>query len=225
MSTAEAIDFTDLSLGRIDNRPTVRSHRIVQLHCPRGKVETHYYPVIGGKRAVVFVGGVGERQDSPAANVYPMLCEDMQHRRIAALRIKTRVSSDPSEMLYDLRLGIRFLESEGRSPVALIGFASGAIAAVRAALAEPSVTAVAMLSTIMGTGNEPIEQLRPDCKLLMIHGGRDAYSSVQEAKNLYEKAHDPKELLILPRNTHTLNENSTEVNLRLRDWLLGWTRA
>lgn len=213
----------DLSLDRIDNRPTVRSFRLVHLYCPRGRLEGNYYMTQASSKAVVFVGGLGERQDSPAANLYAHLGEDLAHRRAAALRLKVRKPLSVEETVYDLRLALRFLAHEGRGEFAVAGYGDAGPAAVKLALLEPSVTAVALLASRPGL--DDVTALGSRCRVLMVHGGRDEITRVSDVKPFYDRFSDPKELLVLPRTTHTLNENSTEVHLRMRDWLSAWLRA
>jgi fermentation-respiration switch protein FrsA (DUF1100 family) len=85
------------------------------------------------------------------------------------------------------------------------------------------VSALALLASLPVA--DDVAALGPRCRLLAIHGGRDEVTPLAEAKRLYERFSDPKELLVLPRTTHTLNENSTDVHLRTRDWLLAWLRG
>lgn len=212
----------DLLLTLVDNRPTTRSHRIVYLHSPRGKMETHYYPVKGGTKAILFTGGIGPKQESPASNCYPQLADEMQHRRLGSLRLKYRAGADTEGMSFDMRIGIRFLIAEGFREFALIGPSAGTESVLQTALLEPAVTALGLWS--VGKTTFPIATLGPRCRLLMIHGGRDTEVSTGSAKALYESAMDPKEFLLLPRSTNSLNENSIDVHMRTREWLLTWLK-
>lgn len=224
MPTAQATESTaDLSIQQVDNRPTVRSHRMVHLHCPRGRLEGAYYPASPGARAVVLAGGIGERQESPAANAFAMVAEDLQHRRVPAMRLRLRSPGDLDEIRYDLRLALRFLEGEGRREFALVGFGLAARAVFDAAALEPGVTALALLS-LTPADDQPPATATP-ARALVVHGGRDAETPFAQVKRIYDALPDPKELLLLPRNTQRLHENSTEVHIRLRDWLVAWSRA
>lgn len=213
----------DLRITMIDNRPTTRAHRILFLHTPRGKIESHYYPVKGGAKAVLYTGGVGPRQESPASNCYPHLADEMQHRRLAGLRLKHRLENDPDGMIYDMRIGIQFLYAEGFREFALIGPSMGTESVLETAMLEPAVTAVGLFS--VGKTTSAIENLGPHCRLLTIHGGRDSEVSGAYARLLHERASEPKEFFLLPRSTNSLNENSVDVQMRTREWLLTWMRS
>ena len=213
----------DLFITSIDNRPTTRAHRIVFLHTPRGKVESHYYPVKAGTKAVLYTGGVGPKQESPASNCYPHLADELQHRRLAGLRLKYRNDNDSDGMSYDIRIGIRYLYAEGFREFALIGPSMGTESVLETAMLEPAVTAVGLFS--VGKNTTPIENLGPRCRLLTIHGGRDSEVSGATARQLHDQASEPKEFLLLPRSTNSLNENSIDVQMRTREWLLTWMRS
>jgi pimeloyl-ACP methyl ester carboxylesterase len=218
----EAIQIT-----QIDNRPTTRSHRIVYVHTQQGKIESHYYPVRGATRAVLFVGGIGPKQESPASNSYPQVAEEMQHRRLGAMRLRFREGRgagvrEVADMAYDIRTALRFLTGEGIKQFALVGPSMATEAMLQAAALEKAITGMVFLSV----GKTEISPKMPDsrCRLLIIHGGRDRDVSAIAAKSFHEKASDPKEFLLLPRSTNTLNENSVDVHMRMREWLISWMR-
>ncbi len=57
--------------------------------------------------------------------------------------------------------------------------------------------------------------------LLLIHGEFDPLVPVQQARELYAAAHEPKELIIVPHGDHDIP------NLRrwTKDWIMDWIRA
>lgn len=75
----------------------------------------------------------------------------------------------------------------------------------------------------LGDELDPLEQVsrlapRP---LLVLHGGADPVVSASDAEALFERARDPKELVIAPDAGHAWSWHRQELRSRLLEWLSG----
>jgi pimeloyl-ACP methyl ester carboxylesterase len=128
---------------------------------------------------------------------------------IAALRVRFRLPGELGEAALDAGAGVRFLARRGAARVALVGHSFGGAVAVRVAAALPEVTAVVALST-QSYGTERVAALagRP---LLLVHGEADEVLPPECSVDVYRRAKEPKQLRIIPRARHVLDEAPDEV--------------
>jgi pimeloyl-ACP methyl ester carboxylesterase len=218
-SKAEAV-----SLHGVTTRSTVRSYRIVRLHGTRGTVETYYYRAADADKAVLYAGHVATGFESPAVHMYKHTAEDMQNRHVSGLRIRFRDPDDQAECLHDLLLGIAFLRQEAHQSMAMAAYSHAVSAAVDAVNAAPELEALAMLSPML-RGPAALDTLGNDIRVLFIHGGRDTDAPIESVRETFRRFEGPKEFVTLPLSRHGLDENSTEAQLRLRNWLQAWNQG
>lgn len=90
-----------------------------------GAVECHYYKAENADKAIIMVGGISGDFDTPSNNLYPRLCSDLKNKGISSLKVRFRHSTDLSEAIIDVLVGIEFLKTENIKNFGLIGHSFG----------------------------------------------------------------------------------------------------
>lgn len=187
------------------------------LRTPSGDVLVRYYPGRVSDAGVVWVGDHGGGFDSPADDLFGEACRRLQDMGVHGLRVRYRNPTDFDGCVHDLAVGAAFLEAEGLASIGLVGHSLGAAVAIRLGAAQPSVRAVAALSTQLH-GTEPVARLagRP---LLLAHGTHDDVLPDVCSRDVYARARDPKELVLFDGAGHSLLEARDELLELLCAWL------
>ncbi|WP_424355805.1 alpha/beta hydrolase [Methanobacterium sp. MBAC-LM] len=191
----------------------------VELITDRGEVSCRFYKVNSNNLSVIWVGGVGGGWDTPAEELYPDLSEKLKKNSISSLRIRYRYPHDLEESVYDVLAGIRFLKNVGASKIALVGHSLGGAVVIQAAASSSSVKTVVALST-QSHGTNSVSNFSQGTSILIIHGSDDPVLPINCSKQVYNKAHDPKEIVILTGNAHCLDESSEKVHQIVYDWIV-----
>lgn len=201
-------------------KSTSKSFATINLMTLRGEVLGQYYspreePPRGG---IIFVGGVEGNWDSPARNLYPELAKSFQENNIASLRLEYRNPRNLDEAVYDILAGINFLKSQQISRLALVGHSLGGAAVIQAALKTPETKTIVTLAT-QSYGTENISRLPKNCSVLFIHGQKDDVISSDASQYAWERAHQPKEIVLLEKDNHTLNKSADKIKRLVYDWI------
>ncbi|MGB9980478.1 alpha/beta hydrolase [Methanobacterium sp.] len=191
----------------------------VELITDRGEISCRFYKVNSNNLGVIWVGGVGGGWDTPAEGLYPELSEKLKENGISSLRIRYRYPHDLNESVYDVIAGIKFLENVGASKIALVGHSLGGAVVIQAASSSDSVRTVITLST-QSYGADSVLNISKDTSILLIHGADDPVLPSSCSRQVYNKAHDPKEIVILTGNAHCLDESSEKVHQIVYDWII-----
>ncbi len=191
----------------------------IELITDRGEVSCRFYKVNSNKFGVIWVGGIGGGWDTPAEGLYPDLSKQLKENDISSLRIRYRYPHDIDESVYDVLTGIKFLKDMGTSKIALVGHSLGGAVVIQAAGLSNSVKTVVVLST-QSYGSESVSNFSQDTSILLIHGADDPVLPSSCSKQVYSKAHDPKEIVILTGNAHCLDESSQKVHQIVYDWIV-----
>ncbi len=191
----------------------------VELITDRGEISCRFYKVNSNNSGVIWVGGVGGDWDSPAEELYPDLSKKLKEDGISSLRIRYRYPHDMEESVYDALAGIKFLEDVGSSKIALVGHSLGGSVVIQAAASSNLVNTVVAIST-QSHGADSVSNFPKGTSLLLIHGSDDPVLPVNCSKQVYSKAHDPKEIVILTGNGHCLDESSEKVHQIIYDWII-----
>lgn len=198
---------------------TEEGYRPVGIKTSRGVTATRWYVAPGANAGVIYVGGVGGDFDSPASGMYHRLCRDFVGEGLEGLRVQFRDPTDLDQAAFDVMAGIVFLESQGIARIGLVGHSFGGAVVIRAAtVAEPVKTVVAISTQAFGT--DVVPDLADDCSLLLLHGADDQVLAPTMSEWVYEQAHEPKELRILPKGSHVLDEIAEQVHAEVGRWLL-----
>lgn len=104
----------------------------------------------------------------------------------------------------------------GRSgeAVALVGWSEGAALGVLGAAADENKKTFAGLITF-GLGDENVIGL----PFLMIQSAHDQYTPLDEAKRLFNLAHEPKKFVLVPAENHRFDGDQPQFFLELRQGL------
>jgi dienelactone hydrolase len=178
------------------------------------------YDAAPGARALLCVGGVGGGFDSPAADLYPRLCEELAAEGARALRVRFRNPVDLSASVADVLAGVDLLARLGVERVALLGHSFGG-AVVIAAAARTSLAGTVIALATQSYGAAAAAELGPRCSILLLHGTGDRVLPDVCSRHVYSIAREPKELRLLPGVGHTMVEAADDVH----DIVTGWLRA
>jgi pimeloyl-ACP methyl ester carboxylesterase len=205
----EWIDTLDEALSERERRVVLRTND--------GDIECRYHPAEGAGSGVVWVGGAGGGLDGPARGLYPEMCGRLQGAGIAGLRLHYRYPNHLEDCVLDTLLGAEFLADQGVERVAVVGHSFGGAVVVMAAAVSPRVAACVPMST-QTYGTEMASQVSPK-PMLLIHGSADEILPDACSRQVYAKAKEPKELVLLPGARHGLDEARQQVIDLLFDWL------
>lgn len=192
----------------------------LRLLTTRGELGGLLHPCEGGTAAVVFLGGAARGLGGPGS-VYARLAESLTATRITSLRLQMRrPDPDPAsfqECVLDALAGVSFLRGIGAERIALVGVSYGGGVAIRAGTLSEHVCGVAAVST-QTFGSEAAPQLAPR-PLLLIHGLEDDQFSPAVAQQIYDRAGEPKRLVLLGGVDHFWREGRDELFDLLRGWI------
>jgi len=192
----------------------------LRLLTSRGELGGVLHPCEGGTAAVIFLGGAARGLGGPGS-VYVRLAESLIAARITSLRLQMRrPDPDPAsfqECVLDALAGVSFLRGIGAERIVLAGVSYGGGVAIRAGTLSESVVGVAAIST-QTFGSEAAPQLAPR-PLLLVHGLDDDQFSPAIAQQIYDRAGEPKRLVLLGGVDHFWREGRDELFDILRGWI------
>lgn len=188
-------------------------YRPVRLYVENGSIVGRYFEARGAKAAVLWLGGVGGGFDSPAHDLYDRLAVELLRKQVNSLRIRYRQSNDLATAVEDALVALEFLEQRGIKEAVSVGWAFGGAVSIQAGAASLLITGVvALASQSAGTSGANRISPRP---LLLIHGADDAVLPPECSRLIFDRALEPKELVILPGVGHCLEEAEVELRDRL----------
>ncbi|HWO93817.1 MAG TPA: alpha/beta hydrolase [Dehalococcoidia bacterium] len=212
----EAADM-ELSIIAVAGQPSeVEGTLRVLIQTTRGDIPGLLTPCEGEPGAVIMVGGAYGGFDGPADSVYERLAAPLAQRGVSTLRIHYRRPNDFEECVLDVLAAASFLKGIGAERIALVGHSFGGAVVVKAAqLSDRIVAIVSMSPQLFGTRQVHLMS-KP---LLLIHGADDQVLDMAASQDIYDRANEPKELVILPDTGHTLYQGKDEVYELLLDWI------
>lgn len=213
------IDNSDKIIKQIQKEAKIGEYTPLKFVTARGRIAGRYYQVENSYSGVIYVGGVGGGFDTPANELYPYLSEKFKREGISSLRIRFRNSRNLEEAVYDVIAGIKFLEKEGISKIALVGHSFGGAVVIQAAELSSSVKTVVTLAT-QSHGAENVSLISSDTSILLIHGAEDNVLPSFSSKRVFDIAHETKKMIILPDNGHCLDESAIDVKDAVYNWIL-----
>jgi dienelactone hydrolase len=191
--------------------------RLVRLYETNGSVICRYYGAPEARLAVAWLGGVGGGFDSPARDLYDQLSVDLLRHGVSSLRIRYRQPGDLNQCVEDTLVGMEFLEQRGARRIALVGHSFGGAVAIQAGAASTLTAGVATLAC-QSFGTSAADRITPR-SLLLVHGANDSVLPPECSAYIYERALEPKELVILPGAGHCFDEVVSELQDLLTHWL------
>jgi pimeloyl-ACP methyl ester carboxylesterase len=185
------------------------------------KIDCRYYACKDAKKAVIYVGGVGGGWDSPASELYSKLSRSLLSNGTSSLRVRYRHPTGLNECVTDVIAGIKFLEHNRIQSIGLVSHSVGGAVVIKAAAALPGIIrTVVTLSTQSYGAVESVSQLGKGCSIILIHGTDDDVLSPIFSSYVYNKATDPKHIILFEGAKHGLEEASEEIHQTIYRWLL-----
>jgi fermentation-respiration switch protein FrsA (DUF1100 family) len=188
----------------------------VGLGTDAGVIQCRFRDAQRGDVGVLWVFGAGGGFGGPAGGLYTRLGEALTEDGIGSLELSYRHPGDLVPCALDTLMGIEFLKSVGRDRVILVGHSFGGGVVISVATASEDVIGVAALST-QTFGTEQADEISPR-PLLLIHGEEDEILPDSCARSVFERAREPKKLLLYPCR-HGLDECREEIDRDLGEWL------
>jgi len=192
----------------------------VEIDTTRGVITAHMTPVEGKTGVAIFLGGAAGGARGPANEVYVRLGQALQQGGVTSLRVEYREPGEFEECVLDALAACSFLKGIGAERAVVVGHSFGGAVAVKAAELAPLVTAAAGMSS-QRYGTQEVHELHKP--LLLIHGDRDEILDQQASRDIYERANEPKRLVILEGDGHGLLEHADEVFELVQSFVLEHT--
>ncbi|RPI31957.1 MAG: alpha/beta hydrolase [Chloroflexota bacterium] len=206
-----------LELQKVIAGPVIDGVQEMTLVTDSGPIHCRFHPTKPCNQAILWVGGAGGGLDGPAGGLYARLAERMASKGIASLRLDYRRPNQLLECTLDTLIGIAYLESVGCESIVLVGHSFGGAVVISAAVNSDSVVGVTALSSQTYGTNQVSEMGYRS--LLLIHGGNDRVLPDICSREIYQRAGQPKKLIIYPGCGHGLDECREELDRDLSSWL------
>ena len=212
-----APDDLVLSIRDVRAQPSEEPGELaLEIDTTRGTILAALRPVEGKTGCAVFLGGAMGGGDGPAEGVYLRLSRELTAVGVTSLRVGYRHPGEFDECVLDALAACSFLRGIGAERAVIVGHSFGGAVAIKAGELAPLAIAVAALSP-QRFGTQTVERLaRP---LLLIHGSDDTVLLPQASEDIYERAQQPKRLVILEGGGHSLREVAADVHTLLTDFI------
>jgi alpha/beta superfamily hydrolase len=210
-------DIVKHSLIEVRRLPLDTKQTRVILKNTKGDIEGIFHQAEGAA-GIVWVSGSLGGLDGPSFGIFKTLSAALVKYRISSLRLNYRLPGDFDQCVYDVLVGVNFLKQSGLDNIALVGHSFGGAVVIMAATMSTEVKAVVGLSS-QTYGTQRVSELSPK-PLLLIHGVRDRNLPVRSSWHIFERAKEPKEIVIYKGSGHFLRECHQELYELLRSWLI-----
>lgn len=206
-----------LELHSVGHVATVDGVEELVLQTNDGTITCRFHRAKDTDKAVVWVGGAGGGLDGPAGGIYPRLALQLLENNIASFRLHYRYPGYLEDCVLDTLLGIEYLKKQNIKRIALVGHSFGGAVVINAgAVSDAVVGVVPMSSQTYGTSQVGTVSPRP---ILLLHGTADEILPDACSRDLFERAGEPKDLLLYPGCRHGLDECRDRVDHDLLGWL------
>ena len=189
----------------------------LEIETSRGVIKAFFTPVEGKTGVALFLGGAGGGVRGPANEMYVTLAGELALAGVSTLRLEYRDAGEFEECVMDALAGCSFLKGIGAERTVMVGHSFGGAVAVKAGELAPIVSAVCGLSS-QRFGTFEVERLSKP--LLLIHGSMDEVLDQQASKDIFERAREPKRLVILEGDGHGLTQHPDEARSLVTQFIL-----
>jgi fermentation-respiration switch protein FrsA (DUF1100 family) len=203
-------------LQDIIHLPESETSERLQLVTSEGALPCRYHPA-EGEHAILWVFGAGGGLGGPAGGLYTRLGRQFREYGTASLELDYRQAGVLEDCIPDVLIGLAYLESLGKSQIALVGHFFGGAVVINAGVISDAVIAVAALSS-QTAGTQAVGKLSPK-PVILIHGGKDEILPPACSRGLYARAGEPKELILYPDCFHGLDQCREALDRDLSRWL------
>ena len=212
-----ANDEYSLELQAVETSPLEDGVEAVLLHTDGRTIDCRFHPSETGDTAVLWVFGAGGGLGGPAGGLYTRLAAQLAPTGLASLRLDYRRPGALIPCVLDVLAGIVYLGGQGRSRIVVVGHSFGGAVVITVGAASPEVIGVAALSSqTAGTGQVGAISPRP---LLLMHGTADEILPDTCSRNLYQRAGEPRQLLLYENCRHGLDDCRDEIDRDLLAWI------
>jgi uncharacterized protein len=206
----------DLRILGVDPGDEIAGARKLTLRTNRGAIPIVIHAAESASRAVVCISGAIGGFDGPAM-LYPRLGLELPRKGLAVARVNYRAPNDFDECLLDTLAALTFLKGTGHRRAAIIGHSFGGAVAINAGTLSPVAAAVIAISSQLA-GAHVVADLAPK-PLLLIHGTADDILPPRSSEIIYERAGEPKRLMLFEGADHRLSGKGEELFALVDEWL------
>lgn len=178
------------------------------------KALLHHRP--GDVGGTVLVGGAGGGLDGPAS-IYGDLAPRLLRHGISSLRLDYRRNNRLIDCVLDTMLGVEFLAQLQADSVGLVGWSFGGAVVIEAGVLSDGVHAVVTIAS-QTYGTDAVDELSPKA-LLILHGTADPTLPPACSQDIFERAREPKELVLYEGANHGIDERRTEMLEKIEGFL------
>jgi alpha/beta superfamily hydrolase len=215
-------DIVKHSLTEVRRLPLDMEQTRVILKNTKGDIEGIFHQA-EGTAGVIWVSGSLGGLDGPSFGIFKTLSVTLVKDGISSLRLNYHLPGDFDQCVYDVLVGVNFFKQSSVDNIALVGHSFGGAVVIMSAAMSTEVKAVAGLSS-QTYGTHRVTELSPK-PLLLIHGDRDQNLPVRASWHIFERAKEPKEIVIYKGSGHFLRECHQELYDLLRSWLIDKLKA
>lgn len=209
-------EYLDLRILGVDPDEEIAGARRLTIRTSRGAIPVVMHAAQTPSRAVVCVSGAIGGFDGPAM-LYPRLGLELPRKGISVARVNYRAPNDFDECLLDTLAALTFLKGIGHERAAIIGHSFGGAVAINAGTLSPVAATVIAISSQLA-GAHVVGELAPK-PLLLIHGTADEILPPRSSELIYERAGEPKRLMLFEGADHRLSGKGEELFALVDEWL------
>ena len=189
------------------------SEQVVAIPTAGGMVAALLAGARRSSAATILCGGAGGGLLGPSG-VYADLAELLPAVDITTLRLDYRHPNALQDCVDDVLAAIAHLQGRGVRRVVLVGWSFGGAVVINGGAQSPAVVGVATVAS-QTYGTAAVSRLSPHCRLLLIHGTHDRVLPDLCSRQLYERAGEPRELVLYQGDGHGLEGHRAELIERL----------
>ena len=183
----------------------------------RGDIPIIVHRAKSSKLGVVWVCGARGGFGGPGPGTYMKLAEQFTEQGITSLRLDYRDPNNLPECVLDLMAGVAFFKGQHFEPVVLVGHSFGGAVVIAGGAVSSHVKGVVCLSS-QTYGSDAVGQLTPK-PLLLVHGKSDTRLPFSCSQQIYDRALEPKQLVLYDGAEHRLEECRDDLEQLLSDWI------
>jgi pimeloyl-ACP methyl ester carboxylesterase len=183
----------------------------------RGAIPIIVHRAEESKLGVVWVCGARGGFGGPGPGTYMRLAEKFIGQGITSLRLDYRDPNNLPECVLDLMAGVAFFKGQDFEPVVVVGHSFGGAVVIAGGAAIAHIKGVVCLSS-QTYGSDSVGQLSPR-PLLLVHGKGDTRLPFSCSQQIYDRALEPKQLVLYDGAEHRLEECRDDLEQLLSDWI------